>query len=80
MIVQVYLTIAVIVLLVGGLAAWVLLPPILRRLKLENEMDAQLKLQAAKEAADRAKAAAEVAQWCTDAPHDETRVQENKIP
>ncbi|MCW3095234.1 MAG: hypothetical protein JWL77_852 [Chthonomonadaceae bacterium] len=78
MIVQVYLTIAFLVLLIGGLAAWALLPPIMRRLKLENEMDAQRKLQVEKEAEERAKAAAEVAQWYGDAPRDDTRVQENK--
>jgi flagellar biosynthesis/type III secretory pathway M-ring protein FliF/YscJ len=78
MIVQVYLTIAFVVLLVGGLLAWALLPPILRRLKLENEMEAQSKAQAAKEAADRAKAAAEVAQWYEGAPHDDAKVEENK--
>jgi flagellar biosynthesis/type III secretory pathway M-ring protein FliF/YscJ len=78
MIVQVYLTIAFLVLLIGGLAAWALLPPIMRRLKLENEMDAQRKLQVEKEAEEHAKAAAEVAQWYGDAPRDDTRVQENK--
>ncbi len=78
MIVQVYLTIALIVLGAGGLFAWIVLPPVLRRLKLENDLDAQRKLEEAKEAEERKKAAAEVAQWYGGGPPEDTTVQENK--
>ena len=80
MILEVYLTIALVALVVLGIPAYFLVPPMLRRIKAENLLEEQQRHEKAREAELRAAAERELKE-CLQAyeqPENKDQAQENK--
>jgi len=60
MLVEVYLTVFLIALIVAGILAWLLLPPLLRRLNYESRIERQIKARQEEERRCRAEAEREL--------------------